>query len=259
MKVKLIIMASLIAGVVIAANASAAVLVYDLANDWSDSSNPNAPWTYGTLSPAGVFTAFPIHTNTYINVGPLAFSGNQPAWTNQVTTGNNGSPEGLAKSLGVSLFDFPLDRVGGHTPLNGYLAVRWSAPQSGNVSLAGDVWMWRDSGRHQGLSLFINGVPLFNDAAIPTRASSTTSSNPFLLTDAILLAGGSSTQLSDIAVNAGDNITLAARKFDTEDFIGFDFKVYLTPVPIPASLVMLLTGLLCLVPLGRRIVPSSLS
>ena len=254
-KAKVLLVASFIFTlVVVASDCDAITAVYDLASDWSDTSNPNPPWAYGTLSATGEFTPFPIHTNSYINVGPPAFSGDQPVWTNQLLTGDNGSPEGLAKSVGIGLFDFPAGRVGGHTPLNGSLAIRWTAPQTGSASLAGDVWMWRDIGRHEALGLFVDDTALFSGVPIPTRASGTTSANPFLLSDAISAGGGSPAQLADIPVNAGDTITLAAlsgRFFgDTEDFVGFDFTVRLTTVPEPPAAGLFWTALFFLVVYG---------
>src|SRR5262245_27216710 len=79
--------------VVAGSHSDAVTAVYDLAADWSDTSNPNPPWVYGTQSATGVFTPFPLHTNDYVNFGLPAFSGDQPAWANQVITGNNGSPK----------------------------------------------------------------------------------------------------------------------------------------------------------------------
>lgn len=181
---------------------------FNLAADWSDIVNPNGTWSYGLLS-SGNFTPFALHTNTYVNVGAPAFTGNQPAWTRTVNTGNNGTPEGMAKSIGISNIDFPSERVGGHTPASSnYLAVRWTAPAAGTVDITGGVWMWRDLGRVEGVSLFVKGNSLFNDVAIPSRTTGITSSNTFTLADAIIAGGGSASSLSNVSVNQGTQSSL---------------------------------------------------
>jgi hypothetical protein len=222
--------------------------VYDLASDWSDSTNPNGVWQYGTLSPSLVFTPFPIHVNNYINVGPPAFTGDQPAWTDTVNTGNNGSPQGLAKSVGNSLFDFPAGSVGGHTPASSdYLAVQWTAPAAGTIDLSGSVWMWRDLGRHEALSLFANDNALISGVPIPIRSDGVNSSNPFTLAQAIVAGGGGAGSLLDIPVTSGETIILAARRIDTEDFVGMNFTINFTAasVPEPSTLVLMSVATAC--------------
>jgi hypothetical protein len=216
--------------------------VYDLASDWSDSTNPNGVWQYGTMSPSLGFTPFPIHVNDYINVGSPAFTGNQPAWTDTVDTGSNGSPQGLAKSVGNSLFDFPSGLVGGHTPASSdYLAVKWTATAAGTIDLSGSVWMWRDLGRHEALSLFVNNSALIGGVAIPVRSTGVNSSNPFTLAQAIVAGGGGAGSLLDIPVTSGETVILAARRIDAEDFVGMNFTINFTAasVPEPSSLVLM--------------------
>ncbi|MDQ2800878.1 MAG: hypothetical protein M3Y13_14700 [Armatimonadota bacterium] len=227
---------------------------YNLAADWSDTSNPNGVWQYGTFdgTPSS-FTPFPDHVSAYINVGPPAFSGNQPAWTDTLNTGNNGSPEGLAKSVGNALsgFDFPVGRVGGHTPASSKsLAIQWTAPAAGTVDLSGGTWMWQDIGRVETISLFDNGTALFQNVAIPSQASGVNSSKTFTFAQAIVAGGGSLSSLSAVPVAAGDKFVLsfARQTGSTEYFVGADYTVKLAPaVPEASSLVSLGLGLL---PLG---------
>jgi hypothetical protein len=222
--------------------------LYDLASDWSDSNNPNGVWQYGTMSPSLVFTPFPIHVNDYINVGPPAFTGDQPAWTDTANTGNNGTPQGLAKSIDISLFDFPAGSVGGHTPASSdYLAVQWTAPGAGTIDVSGGVWMWRDLGRHEALSLLVNGTALINGVPIPTRSAGVNSGNPFTLAQAIVAGGGSVTSLLDVPVTSGETVILAARRIDVEDFVGMNFTINFTSsvVPEPSSLVLMSVATAC--------------
>jgi hypothetical protein len=200
------------------------------------------------MSPSLVFTPFPIHVDDYINVGPPAFTGDQPAWTDTVNTGNNGTPQGLAKSVGDSLFDFPAGSVGGHTPASSdYLAVQWTAPGAGTIDLSGGVWMWRDLGRQEALSLFVNATALFSAVPIPTRPDGVNSGNPFTLAQAIVAGGGGAGSLLDIPVTAGETVILAARRIDVEDFVGMNFTINFTgaSVPEPSTLVLMSVATAC--------------
>ena len=163
-----------------------------------------------------------------------------------MNTGNNGTPQGLAKSLGISLFDFPAGAVGGHTPASSdYLAVEWTAPAAGTIDLSGSVWMWRDLGRHEALSLFVESNALISGVPIPVRSDGVTSSNPYTLAQAVVAGGGSANSLLDISVTSGETVILAARRIDTEDFVGMNFTVDFTgasSVPEPGTLVLMSLG-----------------
>jgi hypothetical protein len=222
---------------------------YDLADDWSDASNPAGPWTYGTRSGSGIFAAFALHVPSYINVGPSAFVAPQPAWTHCANTGNNGCPEGLAQSIGVAIagVDFPSGRVGGHTPVAGALAVQWTAPSSGVVDISGGTWMWLDfEGRRLVHSLYLNGVSIFESVLIPTYLSGTTSANPLSFTQSVIAVGGTADALRGIAISAGDTITWATQELpgSVEWVAGIDLTISL--VPEPASGALGLVGLLTL-------------
>ena len=242
--------ALLLLGLASSANAD----VYDVAADWSDISNPNGVWAYGILnSSTYLFTPFDIHTNTYINVGPPLFTGNQPAWTDVQNTGDNGTPEGLAKSLGIAQpgLDFPLGRVGGHTPKSSnYLAIEWTAPQAGTLSITGGLWIWASSyaaggvtyGRMEEASLYHNGSALFSDVNIPYPPTYT-SANTFSLANAITAGGGNTSSLQNISVHEGDTIILAARRENEEWVVGFDETITFTPAA-EAITVVLTTGVL---------------
>lgn len=232
---------------------------YDLAADWSDVVNPNGVWAYGTVS-GGIFSAFPTHVPNYINVGPAAFSGNQPAWNNGTQTGNNGNPQGLAKSVGNSLFDLPAGRVGGHTPVSGAtaLAVQWTAPGAGTIDVSGGTWMWRDLNRTETIGLSVKGNPLFSGVIVPERDQGITSGNPFTLAAAIAAAGGTPTALSNISVATGDTLLFVAARGSEEDFVGIDFGVQFTPavtaVPEAGTFVLALPalGMVVAVAIRRR-------
>jgi hypothetical protein len=209
---------------------------YDLAADWSDTTNPNGTWAYGLLSPSLQFSPF-TQVVDQGTIDPGDFNGYQPSWFGP-------APASLMKSRGVSDYDFPTGSVGGHTPLvgTGYLAVQWTAPSASTVDLSGGTWMWRSIGRTESISLFIDGKPLFSDVTIPGQSDGVNSSNPFTLADAIVAAGGSASGLMDISVQAGDTITLAVSAVNEQDFVGLDFTINASSVPEPASVVLIGLG-----------------
>lgn len=234
---------------------SSRAATYDIAADWSDVSNPNDAWAYGFLSNVGAFTSFPLHVPSYINVGPPGFSGQQPAWTRCANTGNNGCPEGLARSTGIALLDFPLGRVGGHTPLTGWLAVQWTAPSDGVIDIWGDTWMFADfQGRRLVTSLLLNGAPIFESILIPTQAQGTSSASPYTFAQAVTDSGGSPSALLGIAIHGGDTLTWAATKApnSVEWFAGIDMTVNFSPVPEASTFSMVAIGLLVVLWTARR-------
>lgn len=235
----------------------ASAVSYDLAADWSDANNPNGTWTYGLLNGGATTSPFGMHVANYINVGPPAFTSPQPAWTRCANTGNNGCPEGLAKSLGVAVapLDFPIGRVGGHTPVSGALSVTWAAPADGTIDVSGGTWMWADyAGRREVTSLFLNGVALFSSVLIPTWGSGATSSSPYTFDQAITDFGGSAASLQGIHVSTGDTLTWAAAEApgSVEWVVGIDMTVVLSPVPESSTVALLFVGAIVVLGAARR-------
>jgi hypothetical protein len=193
---------------------------FDLAGNWNLSSNPNGAWAYGRMDGSLNFTPF----SATIDAAYLGdFFGEQPSW-------DGGYPMVLGKSTGTCFHDFPLDRIGGHTANenSAYMAVRWTAPASGTYDISGGAWMFREIGRAAVLSLYINGVALFDDVLIPARSSGITSGATFSLGAAMAADGHSAAELLQIALEAGDTVTLAVRKSassDYGDFVGLDLSV----------------------------------
>ena len=134
--------------------------------------------------------------------------------------------------------------VGGHTQNNSsiFLAAQWTAPSSGKVDISGDVWMYRNIGRNDTVSIFDNGIALFSDVLIPDYPVAN-SASPFLLSAAANAPG----DLLNISVNAGDQLTLAIRKTPNSpygDEVGMAYHLKLTPrnsVPEPGTYSLLLS------------------
>ncbi len=225
----------ILAALLIAAAASSVnAQVYDLAADWSEVNNPNGTWAYGSLSSSS-FSPFTQH---FANWRFGDFTNTQPYW------GIN-APFGLMQSQGGSINDFPAGRVGGHTAPT--LAVQWTAPTAGTADITGGVWMFREIGRANQVSLFLNGTALFDNVLIPQRSTGINSGNTFTLSNADVVDGGSASDLLGISVNPGDKLVLALQNTGTGDYSGVDFNIRLIPgsssVPEP-GVVALLVGMI---------------
>jgi hypothetical protein len=123
----------------------------------------------------------------------------------------------------------------------------WTSPASGELDLAGNVWLARHIGRDVAFSVFINGIL---QAALGDASLADTSR-----------ASRHAFALDDVAVSAGDTIRL---QFDTlslaGEFVGVNLSLDLTPripprppepVPSPPTLPLVLAALTILW-LGQR-------
>jgi hypothetical protein len=248
----------------------ASAATWDLAADWSDTNNPAGAWSYRyddiTFGPSQLLGT---HVNGWLDANHFV-GDSQPAWV--VTGAGDNSVPGLAKSNGTAIqvggfgpLDFPIDRVGGHTPTSTSLALvaRWTAPVATTVDLTGGTWMWRDLERQGMMKITKNGVDLFAQVNIPQRddAIDPSSSNPvqvpgpardtFTFNEAAIAAGSLPSVLQNIAVAPGDTIELRVYSNNGGDFIGMDFTVTNSIIPEPAS-AMLLLGAGSLALLRRR-------
>ncbi len=212
----------LLLGSIVLAAPPARAQTYDLAADWSITANPNGAWTYGRMDASLNFFPF---TSTVDAAYLGDFTGPQPSW-------NGGYPMVLGKSTETCIHDFPLDRVGGHTYNDSnYMAVRWTAPTGGRFDISGGAWMFREIGRADLISLYINGVALFDDVLIPARSAGNNSGATFRLGDAMIADGRSASALLQVPLAAGDTVTLAVRKTAASpygDYVGVDLTITVT-------------------------------
>lgn len=176
----------------------AAPIVFNAANDFSATSNPNGPWSYG-MSPTlnGTFTQLSA-TNSYVNGGTLnawqAASGS--VFTNPTTTlPGVFSADGAFTQGSVSL---PAGALAQHPGSAGqYSVVRFTAPFDGTYDLTSAFSSGDTTGATTDVYVLLNGSPVFNGTV-----NGAVGSGPFA--QVFQLAAG---DRLDFAVGLGNNGT----------------------------------------------------
>jgi hypothetical protein len=138
---------------------AAALAIYDLTFDWSDSANPNGPWAYreGTnLLP---------HVAAWQGLAG-DFTSPQPAWARS-ESGTTNLPCFFRSSATVGIVhDWQTGDVICHSQDNfngigsGAANVTWTSPSYGAIKISGAIWMGRDIGRGNHWSIAFNGTEL---------------------------------------------------------------------------------------------------
>jgi hypothetical protein len=205
------------------ASSSSAAVVFDLAADWSDSTNPNGPWSYNDVNGRPLTKNIPD-----TDLSNEHFAGPQPAWILQ-EHGPGGVPMAF-KSRGVTAgtfwnLDAPAGRVGMHgQPL--FAGITWTSPVSGETTISGGVWKMRKNiGRVIDWHLTVNGVIVTGGTL--SESDPYTSTNPFNFA-----AGFGGPSVLNLYVTAGDIIGIEAG-FPVEpfhsDFVGVDLTFAVIP------------------------------
>ncbi|MBI2842581.1 MAG: carboxypeptidase regulatory-like domain-containing protein [Armatimonadetes bacterium] len=200
--------------------------VWNLAADWSDSSNPSGAWTYGWTDPVtGLFTRY----ENLQNISGGDFTGIQPVWNHVGWTWWSM----IFKSNGtlISGIDIPKGRVGGYE-LFGAL---WTAPSEVTVNISGGVWMCRDTGAGKSFSLLVNDIPVLNQVGAPFPRDGYNSGNIYTFAEAVLADGGTLDSLQAIHLMPGETIAFSC---SGSNYLGVNLKITTgtPPAPSPGSM-----------------------
>ena len=139
------------------------VVVYDLADDWSDTSNPNGPWSYNAGEAPIVNHLDAIFTH--------AWEDSQPGWA-MTPQGAGHTPVWFKMAIEDDEWDLPIGTVAVHgsdldpgnpnsftqEPTN----VTWTSPTAGTISISGGAWLTQALGRSMDWTLSHNGALLDN-------------------------------------------------------------------------------------------------
>jgi hypothetical protein len=220
--------------------------VYNLAQDWSDTSNPNGVWTY--LAAPGI----PL-TSHLSDWDPTrsAFTSPQPVWA-YGTYPNFGQIPLFTKVVSTFLDtdnDAPIGSVLIHDndPSNSPNGLEyqpagfaWTAPSAGTINISGSMWeVQRYLGRSEDWMLEVNGVTVSSGEL--TSSSSITSSTPLNLATG---TGGIAALTQN--VTAGEVISLMFIRAPGEPygtFMGVNLTIDLNAVPEPSTFVLGIIGL----------------
>jgi hypothetical protein len=230
----------LIAGMlhIITAPSAVGQVIYDLNSDWSNTQNPNGPWSYNyNDSPITVFQTFwwgqAGWGNNYLGDGGI-LKGSSPAGMvdpfGQVTPPANDWQPG-----DVMLHALSIPYGGDSTFLN----VTWTSPGNGSISIGGRAWDGQIfSGRDVSWSLSVGGQILAHRSSVfglyRTDAAAQFAAN---------LSGPQS--LDTIPVTQGEVVEfLVAAQTYYGQFVGLDETITFTPVPEPTPVLLLLVGLI---------------
>ena len=228
---------------------------YDLAADWSDTSNPNGPWTY--LAAPGV--PLTSHLSDW-DPNRQFFTSPQPVWA-YGTYPNVGQIPLFMKVVSSMVDprnDAPIGSVLIHdndsynSPsglANQAAGFAWTAPSAGVITISGGMWeVQRYLGRSEDWALEVNGVTVSSGTL--TSSSLITSSTPL---DLSLGSGGTAALTQN--VEAGEVVSLMFTRASGEPygtFMGVDLSIGLNSVPEPSSLMMFMLGMIGFVGLDHR-------
>jgi hypothetical protein len=181
--------------------------IYDLATQWSNTANPNGPWTYREGSSALALVT------SYNFGGSIGGFTPQAAWAPSNVGGEflpvwlessqTGTPSGFQAGavLPGDVIVHSTDSFNGSG--QGIANVIWTAPSAGTIDISGDIWWVRNLGRVNDFSISVGGA-VVADGSI-SDGSSFTRSSPLAFTSG-LLPGDS---FSGIPVSAGEIVELA--------------------------------------------------
>lgn len=197
-------------------------VVYNLADDWSDTQNPNGPWSYNQGPNAPISThwdnwhsngSYPQPTWAYAQA---PYKGHVPVWYKAVAggigpDGGIDTPPGIVGMHGTSGISSVVSTPAG---------VSWTSPFNTEIQISGGIWLAnKAAGRSMAWTLYVNNSPV--------SSGNLTSSDPFNSDNHFLFENGTGgpSALSHV-VSAGDIINLEIVKTSLyADFVGIDLTI----------------------------------
>lgn len=226
---------------------ASAGLSWDLRRDWSDSANPNGPWSYNN------------DNTTLTHIGGSTLPGgalvSQPGWA------SCSSCRGFwFKSSIVPInVDWKIGDIIVHTqdqyisPYDHAANVTWTSPISGMINIIGNVWMDDYyAARGNQWNLYIKGILASSGQLSGSDAYDR--DHPFSL----LTGSGGASPFFDVAVSIGDIVKLEIVRTTFDGFfVAEDLTISTVaeprPTPEAATLLLALFGLSAIIPnFGRK-------
>ena len=233
---------SVMAACLLAAPAKAAIVVYDLGLDYSDTLNPNGVWSFAQGN-----TLLTHFTPVPTSLAPAVANG---YWGTNASNLNSSvmlSTAGGSAAPPLTNFDFIAGEVlVGTTDAStgGPVDIRWTAPSNGTFTYSGWVWYADPTAGPFGNSF---NISLNNGPSIEFL---TASLGQHFFNSVPMLNG-----LTPFAVTAGDVVTLTVAPLvpaPTPLIGGVSWTIDFTPVPEPSSWLLMGMGLIAVASHGMR-------
>ena len=133
---------------------------YNAAGDFSATSNPNAVWSYGSLS---LLSGFTLTTSNVASYGGTGLSG----WVGNLDARPDGIPyilhNGTANPITLVNTTYQPGQLALQAGLNGqYSDVRWTAPFSSSFSIAATFSGLSSAGDSSDVHILLNGTSIFD-------------------------------------------------------------------------------------------------
>lgn len=202
---------------------------YNLAADWSTSSNPNGAWSYNQGA-----SPLPLFQNNWLATGLNAWttgSGLPPSWSRSTI------------SYGTAVAGDAVVHASNGT--DAFANATWTSPVAGVIDISGQAWdVQHATGRDDDWSLLLNATVLATRASIVGVAKN---SNDADFANNIALGQ----TLNGLAVQPGDVVTFQVRRIASSfgHFTGVELNIELVPEPsaidllTPGALAVLATAI----------------
>lgn len=210
-----------------------ATTIYDVANDFSTTSNPNGVWSYGYYTSASdgnpaTFTLYTVHGKALDNNGnPTeldAWKFNEDGWSNII---HNPTDSSITEFDVITWAPNALTLFSNDNS-RGFAAARWTAPMAGTADVA-TTWM-----------PVYPGVPLATEYAILGHAGTYS----VLYTHTQWGFVEDTWGATGLTIAAGDTIDFA---IVNQNVTQLDATIRFSPVPEPSACILMATGLLAYV------------